>query len=91
MSWECLKKKWQQAKRFKSDGCTAAPDLFWKDCCTEHDFYYQYPSLTQVSRREADKRLRNCMRSKGSGRIISWIYWVAVRICGWKFWKGKSS
>ena len=88
MTWDDVKKKWAQASRFKSDGCTAAPDLFWKDCCKEHDFYYRYPKETQVSRAEADKRLRECMRVKGSGPIIAWIYWAAVRSFGWKFWKG---
>jgi len=86
MNWQEVKNKWAQARKMSSDGCSGAPDLFWKDCCKEHDFYYRFPKVAKVSRAEADKRLRLCMRGKGSGRIVSWTYWAAVRLIGWRFW-----
>ena len=85
--WAKLKKQYRQVGNFKTDGCTAAPDLFWDHCCKAHDFYYRNYKLTQVSRKEADKRLRLCMRKSGSGRIVSWAYWAVVRMIGWNFWK----
>lgn len=88
MTWEELKEKYRRLGDFKTDGCTAAPDLFWKDCCKAHDFYYRNSQIgTGVSRKEADKRLRHCMRAKGSGRFVAWVYWAAVRIVGRRFWK----
>jgi len=87
MTWEEIKARYRQIGNLKTDGCTAAPDLFWKDCCKEHDFYYKNPKLSGISRAEADKRLRKCMRSKGSGRIVSWTYWLVVRAIGWNFYK----
>ena len=86
--WEYLKKKYVEAQNLRSDGCTASPDLFWKECCEEHDFYYRHPEIAGISRKEADKRLRLCMRKKGSGRIISGIYWLAVRLFGGRAYKG---
>ena len=88
MTWDEIKAKWRQVGNLKTDGCTGAPDLFWKDCCKEHDFNYKNSELTGLSRAEADKRLRHCMRGEGSGRIVAWTYWVVVRMIGWKFWKG---
>ena len=48
---------WKQLKNFKSDGCTAAPDLFWRDCCEEHDLCYKYHKELDKTRRQSDKEL----------------------------------
>lgn len=70
-------------KGFTQDGCTASPDFnFGSDCCAEHDIHYQEQS---ISRSEADKRLRECIQKKGYV-ALPWIYWLGVRMFGWKFW-----
>lgn len=69
-----------------SDGCTASPDLNFKECCLEHDFYYATKS---VSRAEADKRLRECIKEKWGGNVVPWIYWVGVRAFGIFPWRSK--
>lgn len=77
--WEGLK------KGFKYDGCTAVPDFdFGSDCCGEHDYYYQSKSL---SRSEADRKLRECIRKKGYV-VLPWVFWLGVRVFG-KFWWWK--
>ncbi len=83
-------------KGVKYDGCTAVPDFdFGYDCCGEHDFHYQQQD---VSRAEADRRLRNCILKKGvPGKILgipynsNWFlattYFLGVRFFGHFFWK----
>lgn len=73
------KEKVKAAIQFTSDGCTMAPDLVFKPCCEDHDLYY---ALGGVSRKEADKRLRLCIKSKGYP-VLAWTYWIAVRLFGW--------
>jgi len=71
---------------FTYDGCTAVPDFdFGADCCGEHDFYYQAQC---ISRAEADRRLRECIRAKGYP-LIAWSYWIGVRVAGWIFWNRR--
>ena len=66
-------------KGFKYDGCTAVPDFdFGADCCGEHDYHYQ---AADISRAEADKKLRQCIQKKGY-IVLPWIYWLGVRIFG---------
>lgn len=48
--------KW--AKKFGSDGCTSSPDLNFRTCCEEHDYHYR---SGDISRSQADKRLRQCI------------------------------
>jgi hypothetical protein len=73
-------------KGVKYDGCTGVPDFdFGADCCGEHDYHYQ---IGDVSRAEADKRLRQCLRKKGYF-VLPWAYWLGVRLLGWKFYKRK--
>ena len=68
----------------KYDGCTAVPDFdFGADCCGEHDYHYQ---VGDISRAEADKHLRECLRAKGYF-ILPWIYWLGVRIFAGGVWK----
>lgn len=65
------------AKGVKYDGCTASPDFdFGADCCAEHDTHYQ---LGDISRAEADSRLRQCMAKKGYV-VLPWVYWAMVRL-----------
>jgi hypothetical protein len=95
------RQKWDGWKVATSDGCTSSPDLNFRECCEEHDFYYQkHEKDTGVSRREADKRLRQCIQRKWCMRFsffgrpvtikaffLPWTYWVGVRVFGWKFWR----
>lgn len=70
-------------KGYKYDGCTAVPDFdFGADCCGEHDTYYQSKEITRA---EADKRLRQCIQKKGY-ILLPWIYWAGVRLLGWTHW-----
>ena len=66
------------------DGCTAVPDFdFGADCCGEHDFHYQEGDVTRA---EADKRLRACIKAKGYTGL-SWAYWLGVRLFAGGVWK----
>jgi hypothetical protein len=68
----------------KYDGCTGVPDFdFGADCCGEHDTYYQ---LGGISRWEADKRMRECIRRKGYVGV-AWAYWIGVRLFAGGVWK----
>lgn len=72
---------------FTSDGCSMAPDLVFFECCERHDVDY----ITNVKRPEADKRLRECIKSTGHP-ILSWVYWAGVRLGGWwGYYFGDSS
>jgi hypothetical protein len=71
-------------QKWKLDGCTSAPDLNVRSCCDAHDIAYQSGSL---SRADADKALRHCMRQKG-WLVMPWIYWLAVRLFGSQYYKG---
>lgn len=80
--WEGLK------KGFSYDGCTAVPDFdFGSDCCGEHDYHYQDKNITRA---EADKRLRECIQKKGY-IVLPWVYWLGVRVFGGLFWKEKQN
>jgi hypothetical protein len=80
---------WDGIKRgVKYDGCTGVPDFdFGADCCGEHDYHYQ---LSDISRAEADRRLRECLRKKGYF-VLPWVYWFGVRVFGWKFYRTKQT
>jgi len=72
---------------FKTDRCTMFPDGDYAECCVEHDKdYYFGGSLAE--RRDSDKRLRSCVRSKGKGwkrRLLSNAIYFGVRIGGVHF------
>mgnify|MGYP001606150117 CR=1 FL=1 len=79
----------ESRKPFASDGCTLAPD--WlplagniSECCRQHDRFY-YDGGTTEDRAAADRKLRECLQTKGSP-ILSWAYWMAVRLAGHHFW-----
>lgn len=71
---------------FTYDGCTAVPDFnFGTDCCGEHDYHYQDGD---VSRADADKRLRQCIQKKGYV-VLPWVYWLGVRLFGRNHYKNS--
>ena len=94
------KQKWKGFKQTVSDGCTMSPDMNFRVCCEEHDFYYKKREKdTGISRRVADKRLRLCIKERWKFKttifgktftlrpiLLPWIYWCGVRCIGWRFW-----
>lgn len=69
--------------RYGSDGCTGVPELNLTHCCNRHDVEYR---SGVVSRADADASLRRCMQRKG-WKVLPWIYWAAVRLIGWRFYR----
>ena len=85
MNWESIREK---ARALNGDGCTNAPDLQFRDCCDLHDIMYRTgktPCGRPVTRAEADRQLRRCMRQRG-GVFLPWLYWGAVRAFGFLHW-----
>lgn len=89
-------KKWPHWKEFQEllvagkaffnhDGCTGVPDLTVGACCMEHDYYY---TTHVVSRKEADKRFKACIRKKGFRFLDNFYYW-GVRLFGRRAWTKK--
>lgn len=72
---------------FRSDNCTFFPNGNYADCCVAHDKdYYFGGSLRE--RRASDKRLRECVISKGKGwkrKFLANGMYLAVRIAGVSF------
>ena len=56
-----------------------------------HDYLYSpqscqsYPGIT---RRMADEIFRDAILDCGCSRRLAWTMWAAVRLCGWKPYKG---
>src|SRR3990167_3710815 len=83
------------AAALKADGCSSSPDLFFKECCDEHDVYYRTGKDAEgrpVTRAQADARLRRCqhrfarLRQKGVVPLIGpWFWRTAVP---WLYWLG---
>jgi hypothetical protein len=72
---------------FKSDNCTAFPDGSYADCCVEHDKDYYFGGSLQ-ERRASDKRLKECVASKGRGwkrKLLANAMYIGVRIGGVHF------
>ncbi len=65
---------------YVSDKCTWFPDCDYGDCCSEHDKAYFFGG-TRKERREADRRLYECVKGKGRG-FVAKMMWVGVRIGG---------
>lgn len=65
---------------YVSDGCSMFPDCNYRECCVEHDKTYFFGG-TKKERREADRKLYECVRGKGRG-FIAKMMWVGVRIGG---------
>jgi hypothetical protein len=82
--WDVVKLGY--SKGVKYDGCTGVPDFdFGADCCGEHDAHYQE---SDISRAEADRHLRECLRAKGYF-ILPWVYWLGVRVFGGQYYRKK--
>lgn len=75
--------------RTKTDGCTSSPDFNFVQCCIEHDINYR-DNPNEITRADADKRLRKCIQAKGF-IILPWLYWSAVRLFGGNAWKNAAS
>lgn len=74
----------ERRREFRSDGCTLAPDLWFRDCCEAHDRAY-WAGGTAEDRKAADAELYRCLRARGAP-ILAWVYWGAVRLAGHRFW-----
>lgn len=82
---------WQQventAKNLGSDGCSFVTEAYHK-CCLEHDIAYRTGCRidgSTISRREADRRFRQCMQMRsrfGKFSPMSWWRWAGVRLFG---------
>jgi len=70
-----------------SDGCTGVPDFNFKQCCEKHDFYYR--NITNVTRIQADRKLRDCIKEKWKLPVLPWVYFLGVRLVGWWAWRKK--
>lgn len=75
---KALAKHGKNAFDLSTDGCSAAPDFNFSDCCKEHDFAYR--NGTQ-SRYAADWDLAKCIWHKGHPDIAI-IYYLVVRAVG---------
>lgn len=91
---------WQKVKSLsralQGDGCTCAPDFFYRECCDEHDIHYRTGKRVNgdpITRLQADNALFRCMRRRGKlpviGKLlIPAVFWLFVRALGWKAWRG---
>ena len=74
-------------RRFKSDGCTDAPDMNFKKCCVIHDYDYTVGG-NELDRIKADKKLLLCIKNNGHP-ILAIIYYLVVRLFGKKHFNYK--
>jgi hypothetical protein len=75
---------------FESDGCTCVPDLNLSDCCRQHDYDYYSEKHCYRNRKEADKRMYRCVKSKGRP-FIAILYYLGLRLFGWLFFYTHST
>lgn len=78
---------------YVSDRCTAFPDGDYGECCVAHDKDYYFGG-TSAERRASDKRLKQCVLSKGGGwkrRMIANTMYFGVRLGGIGLGKGPFS
>jgi hypothetical protein len=87
----------EQAAAVGGDGCSHSPDIY-VDCCHEHDLAYRvgrdprdawvkgsWREAIPIDKATADKRLRQCQRSRSPLRWfspIARIYYRAVSLFG---------
>lgn len=90
-----LERAFRQAwdAQHRPDFCTSSPDyidgVFVGEGCLQHDIDYM---LGNISRKEADKKLRDSiydlLRKAGKGKIramlVARVYYRAVRSFGWR-------
>ena len=79
----------------KSDGCTLAPDGWWRQACVDHDEVYYYGG-SGADRKRADEKLYEDMRKLGAPRAVAAAYYYGVRVGGavpktpWRWGYGAS-
>jgi hypothetical protein len=56
-----------------SEGTRSEPEL-WKHCCVEHDLHF-WAGGCRDARREADRRIYQCIRDSGAPGIARLMYW----------------
>jgi hypothetical protein len=71
---------------FAGDGCTLFPDGNYRECCYRHDVDY-FRGGTEAERRESDKRLYRCVRSKKGwqNEVAAPLMLFGVRVFGVSF------
>ena len=71
---------------FTGDGCTLFPDGNYRECCYRHDLDY-FRGGTEKERRDSDKRLYRCVRSKKGwqNEIAAPLMLFGVRVFGVSF------
>lgn len=84
------------ARLVKADGCSSAPDLWFKPCCDVHDVMYRTGKNYKgepVTRAQADKQFYQCLRKHAISifgkYILAPMYYAAVRTFGGKYWQGQ--
>jgi hypothetical protein len=70
---------------FTTDGCSMSPDLDIAECCVSHDIAYWCGGPTGW-RREADRRLAECVRARGHSASLAGLVEGAVRVGGASWW-----
>ncbi len=68
---------------FRSDGCSIFPDGNYRECCEIHDLDY-FRGGTARERRQSDRRLYRCVRSKKGwqNEIAAPVMYLGVRVFG---------
>ena len=82
------------AELLKTDGCTSAPDLCFRDCCNGHDIAYRTgmdENGNPITRSQADARFLRCMTAKAmtdrnAAGIVAPVYFACVRVFGESMW-----
>ena len=84
-----LKLHINRIKDLSTDGCTGAPDLWFRSCCVAHDLAYRNPEVGHT-RVKADRNLWRCIRNKTHGGVIlASVYWLGVRLFGGRAWRAN--
>lgn len=94
--------RWRRAaaaahRLIAGDGCSSSPELWYHQCCTEHDRAYAMhcdETGRPITRAEADAAFLRCMQASGRlgpiGRLfLPRLYWAAVRLFGRQYWQSS--
>jgi hypothetical protein len=73
----------QPPHEFTTDGCSIWRDSKWRECCIAHDIEYWCGGTL---RRDADIKLRSCVRNNGSSKTNAALMYGGVRIGGARWW-----
>ena len=68
---------------FTTDGCSIWRDATWRECCIAHDIDYWCGGTL---RRDADLKLRSCVRNSGSSKANATLMYGGVRFGGAAWW-----